>query len=73
MLVGGVRRRSVGPVGACRITRGAAYAVAATGFTGELGPTAVLVVVVDEALTGPKPIPAAEIRQILSTLRQAPA
>jgi hypothetical protein len=43
--------------------------VAATGFTGELGPTAILVVVAD--VGRPDAVPEAEIREILATLRPA--
>ena len=49
--------------------RGAVYAISATGFTGELGPTAILVVVAD--IGRPDAVPEAEIRQILGTLRPA--
>jgi hypothetical protein len=59
--------RTASPAGDCKLTRGAVYAVSATGFTGELGPTAILVVVADVGLPGV--VPEAEIRQILSTLR----
>ncbi|MEJ3656862.1 hypothetical protein WEH80_28270 [Actinomycetes bacterium KLBMP 9759] len=52
----------------CNTTKGAAYVVSATGFTGELGPTVSLIVVAD--VDSPKSVPEAEIRQILSTLRQ---
>lgn len=64
-----VTARTASRAGACKLTAGAVYAVSATGFTGELGPTAILVVVVD---TGrPDAVPEAEIRQILGTLRPA--
>ena len=48
-------------------TKGAVYAISATGFTGELGPTAILVVVAGVGFS--RAIPEAEIRQILTTLR----
>jgi hypothetical protein len=51
----------------CATTTGAAYAVAATGFEGELGPTVILVVVTDVDSPGS---PSEEtIREILCTLR----
>ncbi|HEX8582124.1 MAG TPA: hypothetical protein VF640_07340, partial [Acidimicrobiales bacterium] len=54
------------PIGPCG-REGVAYAVAATGFTGRLGPTAILVVV---AGTGfPHAVPDDRIRRILTTLR----
>ena len=61
--------RTASPAGDCKLTRGVVYAVSATGFTGELGPTAILVVVADVGLAGA--VPEAEIRQILGTLRPA--
>jgi hypothetical protein len=48
-------------------TKGAVYAVSATGFTGELGPTAILVVVAGTGFD--RAVPEPEIRQILTTLR----
>lgn len=48
-------------------TKGAVYAISATGFTGELGPTAILVVVAGVGFN--RAIPEAEVRQILTTLR----
>jgi hypothetical protein len=48
-------------------TKGAVYAISATGFTGELGPTAILIVVAGVGFN--RAIPEAEIRQILTTLR----
>ena len=54
------------PIGTCG-TQGAAYALSATGFTGQFGPTAILVVVADVGSDGA--IPESEIRQILTTLR----
>ena len=64
-----VAARTASRAGACKLTGGAVYAVSATGFTGELGPTAILVVVAD--VGRPDAVPEAEIRQILSTLRPA--
>lgn len=61
--------RTASPTGDCKLTRGAVYAVSATGFTGELGPTAILVVVADVGL--PQVVPEPEIQQILRTLRPA--
>lgn len=52
---------------ACATTTGSVYAVAATGFEGELGPTVVLVVVADVDSAGS--LPESEIREILTTLR----
>jgi hypothetical protein len=57
------------PVPVCGTTTGAVYAVAAGGFTGELGPTVVLVVVADEGVPGAAP--EADIRRMLATLRPA--
>ena len=54
------------PIGSCG-TKGAAYALSATGFTGQFGPTAILVVVANVGSDGA--IPESEIRQILTTLR----
>jgi hypothetical protein len=54
------------PIGNCG-TKGAAYAVSATGFTGQFGPTAILVVVANVGSEGA--IPESQIRQILTTLR----
>jgi hypothetical protein len=54
------------PIGNCG-TKGAAYALSATGFTGQFGPTAILVVVATVGTEGA--IPESEIRQILTTLR----
>lgn len=54
------------PIGNCG-TKGAAYAISATGFTGQFGPTAILVVVANVDTEGA--IPESEIRQILTTLR----
>ncbi len=48
-------------------TKGAVYAISATGFTGELGPTAILVIVAGVGFD--RAIPETEIRQILTTLR----
>jgi len=48
-------------------TKGAVYAISATGFTGELGPTAILIVVAGVGFD--RAVPEAEIRQILTTLR----
>lgn len=63
-----VTATAAGPIGPCG-TGGVAYAVSAAGFTGRLGPTAVLVVVV--VGTGfPTAVPDDEIRQILTTLRR---
>jgi len=64
-----VTARTASRTGACKLTEGAVYAVAATGFTGELGPTAILVVVAD--VGRPDAVPEAEIREILGTLRPA--
>ena len=61
--------RTATPTGPCRLTGGAVYAVSATGFSGELGPTAILVVVAD--VGRPDAVPEAEIRQIMGTLRPA--
>ena len=47
--------------------KGAVYAISATGFTGELGPTAILIVG-RRCRVRPRR-PRAEIRQILTTLR----
>lgn len=55
------------PSGACRITTGSAYAVAAKGYAGELGPTVVLVVVADVGVPGAAQ--EAEIRRMPTTLR----
>jgi hypothetical protein len=52
--------------GTCGL-KGAVYAISATGFTGELGPTAILVVVAGSGFD--RAVPETEIRQILSTLR----
>ena len=52
--------------GTCGL-KGAVYAVSATGFTGELGPTAILVVVAGSGFD--RAVPEPEIRQILTTLR----
>ena len=52
-----------GPCG----TKGAAYAISATGFTGKLGPTAILVVVAGTGFD--QAIPDDQIMQILTTLR----
>lgn len=62
-----VAAKVAAPTGSCKLSRGTVYAVAATGFTGELGPTAVLVVVADVGV--PDAVPEAEIRQVLGTLR----
>ena len=62
-----VTARTASRAGACKLTGGAVYAVAATGFTGELGPTAILVVVAD--IDRPDAVPEVQIRQILATLR----
>lgn len=64
-----VTARPSTPVTECGITTGSAWALAATGFDGELGPTVVLVVVADVGVPGA--LPEAEIRQILSSLRPA--
>jgi hypothetical protein len=48
-------------------TQGAAYAISATGFTGKLGPTAILVIVAGTGFD--RAIPDDQIRQILTTLR----
>jgi hypothetical protein len=64
-----VTATAASPIGPCG-TKGVAYAVSATGFTGRLGPTAILVVV---AGTGfPHAVPDDRIRQILTTLRPEP-
>ena len=61
-----VTATAASPIGPCG-TQGVAYAVSATGFTGRLGPTAILVVV---AGTGfPNAVPDERLRQILTTLR----
>jgi hypothetical protein len=52
--------------GTCGL-KGAAYAISATGFSGELGPTAILVVVAGVGFD--RAIPETEIKQILTTLR----
>ena len=52
--------------GTCGL-KGAVYAISATGFTGELGPTAILVVVAGSGFD--RAVPEPEIRQILTTLR----
>lgn len=57
------------PVNGCGVTTGDAYAVSATGFTGELGPTVVLVIVADAGVAGV--VAESEIRQMLSSLRPA--
>jgi hypothetical protein len=54
---------AIGPCG----TKGVAYAVSATGFTGRLGPTAILIVVAGAGF--PNAVPDDRIRQILTTLR----
>ena len=54
---------SIGPCG----PKGAAYAVAATGFAGRLGPTAILIVVASNGFADAVSEP--QIRQILTTLR----
>ena len=64
-----VTAKTASRTGACKLTEGAVYAVAATGFTGELGPTAILVVVAD--VGRPDAVPETEIREILGTLRPA--
>jgi hypothetical protein len=64
-----VTARAASRTGPCKITGGVVYALSATGFTGELGPTAILVVVAD--VGRPDAVPEAEIRQILDTLRPA--
>jgi hypothetical protein len=64
-----VTARTASRAGACKITDGVVYAAAATGFTGELGPTAILVIVAD--VGRPDAVAEAEIRRILSTLRPA--
>lgn len=51
----------------CGTTTGAVYAVAAGGYAGELGPTAVLVVVAD--VDAPGAAPESDIRRMLSSLR----
>jgi hypothetical protein len=48
-------------------TKGAVYAISATGFTGELGPTAILIIVAGVGFD--RAVPEAKIRQILTTLR----
>lgn len=58
------------PTGPCHGTTGTVYAISATGFTGELGPTVVLVIVADTGVPGA--VSETEIRQILTTLRPAP-
>ena len=64
-----VTARTASRAGACKLTGGVVYAASATGFTGELGPTAILVVVAD---TGrPDAVTDAEIYRILGTLRPA--
>jgi len=57
---------AVSTSGTCGL-EGAVYAISATGFTGELGPTAILVVVAGSGFD--RAVPEAEIRQILTTLR----
>ena len=57
------------PATTCGITTGSVFAAAATGFTGEFGPTVVLVVVA--AVGVPGAAPESEIRQMLTTLRPA--
>jgi hypothetical protein len=61
-----VRATAAHAFGTCG-TKGAAYAVSATGFTGELGPTAILVIVAGTGFN--QAIPDDQIRQILTTLR----
>lgn len=61
-----------GPNGSCGYSRGAAWAVAATGYHGQLGPTVILVITADEVDTGAQTVPEAQIRQILTTLRPEP-
>lgn len=55
------------PATDCGITTGAVWAISVPGFSGELGPTVVLIVVAVTAVPGV--VPEAEIRQVLSTLR----
>jgi hypothetical protein len=62
-----VEVRTASPAGACKLKEGAVYATSATGFTGELGPTAILVVVADVGVPGA--VRDADIRRILTTLR----
>ena len=64
-----VTARTASRTGACRLTEGVVYAASATGFSGELGPTAILVIVADAGR--PDGVADAEIRRILSTLRPA--
>jgi len=62
-----VSATTAGPVNSCGGTQGAVYALSAGGFTGQLGPTVILVIVADTGL--PNAVPEGEIRQILTTLR----
>jgi hypothetical protein len=61
-----VEATAVSTTGTCGV-KGAVYAISATGFTGELGPTAILVVVAGNGFD--RAVPEPEIRQILTTLR----
>lgn len=55
------------PVTDCGITTATVWAISATDFDGELGPTVSLVILVDGGV--PETVPEPEIRRILSTLR----
>jgi hypothetical protein len=57
------------PLPVCGTTTGTVYAVAAGGFTGELGPTVVLVVVADAGVPGA--VAETDIRTMLASLRPA--
>ena len=62
-----VTARTASRAGPCKLAEGTVHALSATGFTGELGPTAVLVVVSSPGQ--PDSVAESEIRQILATLR----
>jgi hypothetical protein len=62
-----VQARPASRIGSCRISRGVVHAIAATGYRGKLGPTAILVVITD--LGRSDTVPDTLIRQILTTLR----
>ena len=62
-----VTARTASRAGPCKLAEGTVHALSATGFTGELGPTAILVVVA--SLGQPDAVAESEIRQILGTLR----
>jgi hypothetical protein len=62
-----VEARAASRVGPCKVSRGVVHAIAATGYAGKLGPTAILVVINDLGRSDTVPDP--QVRQILTTLR----